>query len=45
MPKIQLRSNPIAKYIYNQNISDLLYLANNTSINNETSFWTKFAEM
>ncbi|CAG8854088.1 6518_t:CDS:1, partial [Gigaspora margarita] len=47
MPKIQLRSNPITKYIYNQDISNLLYLANNTSsnTNNENSFWTKFAEM
>ena len=45
MPKIQLRSNPIAKYIYNQDVSDLLYLANNTGTNNENSFWTKFAEM
>ncbi|CAG8544096.1 9763_t:CDS:2 [Dentiscutata heterogama] len=45
MPKIQLRSNPIAKYIYNQDFGDLLYLANNISTNNNNSFWTKFAEM
>ncbi|CAG8855540.1 27273_t:CDS:2, partial [Gigaspora margarita] len=42
---IQLRSNPIAKYIYNQDVSNLLYLANNSNTNNKNSFWTKFAEM
>ncbi|CAG8851503.1 27555_t:CDS:2, partial [Gigaspora margarita] len=42
-----IQHNPIAKYIYNQDIGDLLYLANNTSsnANNKNSFWTKFAEM
>ncbi|CAG8795430.1 9311_t:CDS:2, partial [Gigaspora rosea] len=45
MPKIQLRSNPIVKYIYNQDVCDLLYLANNNNTNNENSFWIKFAEM
>ncbi|CAG8838223.1 26758_t:CDS:2, partial [Gigaspora margarita] len=45
MLKIQLRSNPIAKYIYNQDIDDLLYLANNNNMNNENSFWIKFAKM
>ncbi|CAG8470542.1 8794_t:CDS:2 [Dentiscutata erythropus] len=41
----KLRSNPIAKYIYNQEVGDLLYLANNNNMNNENSFWIKFAEM
>ncbi|CAG8800605.1 13865_t:CDS:2 [Gigaspora margarita] len=47
MPKIQFRSNPIAKFIYNQDIGDLLYLANNnnSSTNNKNLFLTKFAEM
>ncbi|CAG8840103.1 37798_t:CDS:2, partial [Gigaspora margarita] len=35
MPKIQLHSNPVAKYIYNQDIGDLLSIVNNTNTNDE----------
>ncbi|CAG8785689.1 15901_t:CDS:2 [Cetraspora pellucida] len=45
MPKIQLRSNSVAKYIYNQDIGDLLSIVNNTNTNDEKSFWVKFAEI
>ncbi|CAG8820911.1 15584_t:CDS:2, partial [Racocetra persica] len=43
--KIQLRNNPITKYIYNQEIGDLLDMINHTNMNNKNYFWVKFAEL
>ncbi|CAG8851400.1 14058_t:CDS:2, partial [Gigaspora margarita] len=37
--------NPAAKYIYNQDIKDLLSIVNNTNTNDESCFWIKFAEI